>query len=1354
MSGVRIKIRADSSQARSEIAKLENSVSRIGTVASRIGSALSAAFATYSSFVSTRAIVRISDQFLQLENRLKLVQQEGETVSGTFKALNRLSIQSRTPIQQTATTYSRLARSLAGTGRSQEEFLAVTEAINKATKLGNQPLATQQAALFQLSQAFSSGVLRGEEFNSVSEGAPEILNALTEALGVNRYELREMAFDGQITSDVLSNSLLKSLPRIREEFALMTPTVRETSQILRSEFERAINEIDKEIGISSGVAERLGFLTTVFTYIADNAQYHLGRVKVAFLEFRFQAAEVYYGFKDTFGQLFLEDFNVDDFIKGLTNSTQALKDFLGIGSKQDEQDSIFERFTSKIPTIDLSSPEFFSGLNTVMTSLEIFYNNVTSLFWRIYDDIVGYSSWGETFWEGVNSIGGPKFQAALQFVEKTLSSWGSRIRHLFKDIMYGSVESVDFLSGNLVETRSGGLYALWDAFSNSEIVQTAANNLDVFAHRATNAGISLKDGFISYLQQLNENFQNLGSRSREAMAAVDEFVLGEKKTEITPFGPEEIREGGALQSLANGFDSALNFIGENWGTALALYTAYRFLRDLDSELRDEIFKGALAGVGFAMVTGLVSFFTSPLGIGLAAIGFLLTFEDSIRTSNIPYSIGQSLVEGIKSFFDGSEGESAFQRILDTIVILVSGFGQGILDALGFPEAVSKATEPWSGAVAGALSLALISAGARGILKNGAVGLGTKIAGFAFGQTFSNSAQQNFRLGIATAIDNTNSYFGGNKNSRLSKAALGIGDGIGKTITGAMRGVLAAEGTELMTNFLFTKIGDGEVSKIEGQFSDVIGKAVGGATLGATVGGPLGALIVGLGAGIVGIWQSPELLAAIQTFITDLGDEISKAFQDAWDALTNYVETKISNITLAVEGAFTSAWDAVSTKISAFFSNLNPFSDDAEDAVDTVKKEKSSSGGRNRPRDNVNPNGLASGGLVTGPGGPKSDLIPAMLSNQEFVIQASAVKKFGVGFLSLINAGIAPRFFSEGTAQPDPEFLTLSYRLLEWQSKYDEYSAIKKSKEKLMQPYDAVALNAILAESRKQIKAIELGLGQFNPDGTRKSGFDPAAVTGGLGGGKGSDKETIGQTFAKNIAQDFKQGLVDALKTGDFKSFGKLLLDSFTMNVIDAFATGITDRLFQGLIGKDGQEGGLSKFFSGMFDFGKKLKVDTGEQIAKGIEESSGGIAGSNFFTKIKDSVGSLFGKEGIFGSLFESVKGLFGGGFNIFGSLFSLFSGNPLGMITMSQGGIVPRTSYSQTGIDSVPAMLTPGELVVPADKVNGFLKGNTGNNQTVVNLSITGDISRQTRTEIIKMLPTIATGVNAQNKEGNFKYR
>jgi len=149
---------------------------------------------------------------------------------------------------------------------------------------------------------------------------------------------------------------------------------------------------------------------------------------------------------------------------------------------------------------------------------------------------------------------------------------------------------------------------------------------------------------------------------------------------------------------------------------------------------------------------------------------------------------------------------------------------------------------------------------------------------------------------------------------------------------------------------------------------------------------------------------------------------------------------------------------------------------------------------------------------------------------------------------------------------------------------------------------------------------------------------------------------------------------------------------------------------------------------------------------------------ANFFNTILDSISNQI-IDTVVDSFTEaffkaaSLKSTFD---KLFENLFEFDWGSAISkaisFIPFSNGGIVPNTSMSRVGQDSVPAMLTPGELVVPTDKVNSYLNGNSKGNSSVVNLSITGDISRQTRQEIIKMLPAIASGVNSQNKESNYK--
>lgn len=128
---------------------------------------------------------------------------------------------------------------------------------------------------------------------------------------------------------------------------------------------------------------------------------------------------------------------------------------------------------------------------------------------------------------------------------------------------------------------------------------------------------------------------------------------------------------------------------------------------------------------------------------------------------------------------------------------------------------------------------------------------------------------------------------------------------------------------------------------------------------------------------------------------------------------------------------------------------------------------------------------------------------------------------------------------------------------------------------------------------------------------------------------------------------------------------------------------------------------------------------------------------------------------GIIGDFGNKIKGLFsggsGGGFDLGGTIMK-----GIGILTgggwfASQGGTVPSTPFSQAGKDSVPAMLMPGEMVLSKNAVRN-MDTNSGQQQQVFNINVQGDVSRQTRMEIVKMMPQITGGVNAQNKENNYR--
>lgn len=278
---------------------------------------------------------------------------------------------------------------------------------------------------------------------------------------------------------------------------------------------------------------------------------------------------------------------------------------------------------------------------------------------------------------------------------------------------------------------------------------------------------------------------------------------------------------------------------------------------------------------------------------------------------------------------------------------------------------------------------------------------------------------------------------------------------------------------------------------------------------------------------------------------------------------------------------------------------------------------------------------------------------------------------------------------------------------------------------------------------------DMGTGPGSRNGPRNnapvvvppSGFvPPSGGSGGGGGGGKSEAEKEAERLRKEAekeeekrakdalkaAQDFSDNILggmasafaQGIKTGDWKEALHGWLDQITTQIIDNFSKNLMDAIF-GDVFKD--------IFS---NFGKQ--VETG--MTEALSGAGGGSGGGGWLK-------GIFGKGGFF-------SGLFGGGGGGGGGLGGLLGGLG-GILGMANGGIVPHTPYSKIGQDSVPTMLMPGELVVPVGEVANFQNGGNGG---VYNINITGDISRQTKTEIYKMLPDLAKSINEQNLEAGFK--
>lgn len=170
---------------------------------------LNQALAAGAGLLAGKKIIDYADAWKMLNAQVRQVTDSEETLISTRSKLVALSSQTRTSLESTVGLYSNLTRATESLGLSQLEVMDITKTINNLFLAGGKNGAAAAAGITQLSQAFASGVLRGDEFNSVAENAPRILDALGQKLGKTRGELRAMAEAGLLSSQALSEALIE-----------------------------------------------------------------------------------------------------------------------------------------------------------------------------------------------------------------------------------------------------------------------------------------------------------------------------------------------------------------------------------------------------------------------------------------------------------------------------------------------------------------------------------------------------------------------------------------------------------------------------------------------------------------------------------------------------------------------------------------------------------------------------------------------------------------------------------------------------------------------------------------------------------------------------------------------------------------------------------------------------------------------------------------------------------------------------------------------------------------------------------------------------------------------------------------
>ena len=225
------------------VAKTKKELKSVADYGKLVGGQLGIAFATLGSAVSVSHIIATADQMQNLASQIRLATSSTEQFHAVQTKLRAIANEQRSSFDAVVDLYSNSQRSLSALGKSQQDVINFTRNMTMAMNVGGRSAQAQAAALTQLGQALASGVLRGDEFNSVAEQAPILMDLIAKEMGVTSNAIRDLAKDGKITADVVYNAVAKATDSLSAMSAKMPTTVSQALQVIKNEYNYLIDDI-------------------------------------------------------------------------------------------------------------------------------------------------------------------------------------------------------------------------------------------------------------------------------------------------------------------------------------------------------------------------------------------------------------------------------------------------------------------------------------------------------------------------------------------------------------------------------------------------------------------------------------------------------------------------------------------------------------------------------------------------------------------------------------------------------------------------------------------------------------------------------------------------------------------------------------------------------------------------------------------------------------------------------------------------------------------------------------------------------------------------------------------------------
>jgi tape measure domain-containing protein len=543
---ITIKIREDGSRV------VSRNIRDIGDAAEGAEGQLSDLQAILGGLITAAtltSLVRMADEFTNLQNRLRLVTTDSANLARVTKELGSIANATRSDFTATAELYARMATASKELGLSQQDLLDFTKSVNQAVILSGASAEEAAGGLRQLAQGMASGTLRGDELNSILENLPAVADVIAKGLNITRGELRAMGAEGKLTANDIVESFKKAKDELETGFGTTVPTVSQSITVLRNNFVLWLGELDKTYGITAGLSQIIMTLATNLDTLIPILAGVGSAMGVAFSAGLIQKFIVQ--IRALWALMLANPFvAVAAVVTGLVTTLYLLRDEIKLGIDDtttlgDLMRAAWESIGPTIQAVADAAAVFFSWLT----------NTSAGTFDELLNQTVGYQHQSEATWlklvrvvvqvfDMIGAVIRGTFMGINAVIMNFIAAWMNNFRQLgnaidgIKELDGDKIKAA--ITSNLDGYKQAALTA-GDAFSSAfqqEVLSQSENGLE-----------SILDGWIKRAQEI-------GKARTEAMQGPGDLAGGGRATIKPPVDEDAMKKAAKeLERLKNALDS-------------------------------------------------------------------------------------------------------------------------------------------------------------------------------------------------------------------------------------------------------------------------------------------------------------------------------------------------------------------------------------------------------------------------------------------------------------------------------------------------------------------------------------------------------------------------------------------------------------------------------------------------------------------------------------------------------------------------------------------------------------------------------------------------------------------------------